>query len=216
MTEQRRPRRDAVANHERLLETAFELLGSRNADVSVNELAAATGVGAGTAYRHFPDHDALVRALYDRSAQEFASRMSVPPEADTAWERFAGLVESVVLLLADMPGLRAVMRLMYEVEPDYAPTRNLAGPFGELMDQAKREGSMREDLEPGDVTLTMFALGSFVGRPVGVERDAISRAVRIALDGMRACDARSPLPDATMAPEEFHAFTHRRNAPLQG
>ncbi|WP_062205848.1 TetR/AcrR family transcriptional regulator [Demequina salsinemoris] len=215
MIEPRRPRKDAVANHERLLATAFDLLGSRNADVSVNELAAAAGVGAGTAYRHFPDHDALVRALYDRAAEEFTAGLRMPPETESAWERFAGLVESVVLLLADLPGLRAVMRLMYEVEPEYAPTQVMAAPFADLVAAAKAEGEMREDLKLGDITLTMFALGSFVGHPQGVERDALRRAILIALDGMRATSTRHELPEAPMTMDEFHAFTHRRNAPPQ-
>lgn len=212
MTNARRPRRDAIANRERLIDAAFVLLGSRDADISVSELAAASGVGVGTAYRHFPNHEALVRALYDRAVDEFASRIESVAVAGSAWDQLAKFVEEGTLIVADTPGVRAVMRLMYDLDPEYAPARRAVAPFDQLISAAKAEGALRDDITAADLTLTVFSLGSFVGRPVGPEREALSRISRLVVDGMRADGAKSDLPPAQMDQPAFHAFMHRSNA----
>ena len=56
-------RADARANRGRILEVARDAL-SADPDVSLNAIAKAAGVGAGTLYRHFPSREALVLAVY--------------------------------------------------------------------------------------------------------------------------------------------------------
>lgn len=56
-------RADARANKDRILDVARDLLTSDPA-TSLNSVAKAAGVGAGTLYRHFPNRESLVLALY--------------------------------------------------------------------------------------------------------------------------------------------------------
>ncbi|MCW3016104.1 MAG: SpoIIE family protein phosphatase [Solirubrobacterales bacterium] len=61
------PRRsDALANVVRIVEVAAELL-SRDADVSIGEIAHCAGVGRSTLYRHFETREALVEAVRRRA-----------------------------------------------------------------------------------------------------------------------------------------------------
>src|SRR5690349_20628962 len=63
MTEDRRQRRDAVANRARVLAAATEVLREQGMGVDMRAIAAAAGVGVGTLYRHFPTREALVHAV---------------------------------------------------------------------------------------------------------------------------------------------------------
>src|SRR5205085_6815148 len=58
----RRQRSDAALNHARLLETARQML-AEDPETSLVAIAAAAGVGRGTAYRHFGTREELVDAV---------------------------------------------------------------------------------------------------------------------------------------------------------
>src|SRR5277367_2562625 len=56
-------RADARANRDRILDVARDALATDPA-ASLNSIAKAAGVGAGTLYRHFPSREALVLGVY--------------------------------------------------------------------------------------------------------------------------------------------------------
>ena len=68
----RKPRADAQRNRERLLEAAKAAFADVGPDVSLDEIARRAGVGIGTLYRHFPNRDAIVEAVYRREVQQLA------------------------------------------------------------------------------------------------------------------------------------------------
>ncbi len=63
------PRADARRNREAVLEAAVRLLGDRP-DASMQEVAEASGVGRTTVYRHFPNREDLLKALFMRVINE--------------------------------------------------------------------------------------------------------------------------------------------------
>ena len=56
-------RADAQANRDRILDVARDALAA-DPGASLNSIAKAAGVGAGTLYRHFPSREALVLGVY--------------------------------------------------------------------------------------------------------------------------------------------------------
>lgn len=63
-------RADAVRNRERILEAAARLFAERGADcTSIDDIAAAAGVGKGTIFRRFGDRSTLALAVLDGSEQ---------------------------------------------------------------------------------------------------------------------------------------------------
>ncbi len=93
--EERAPRKDARINRDRILETARELI-EKEPDISLNAIAKAAGVGPGTLYRHFPNREALVLALYQHEIDNLVGLASSlllrnpPLEAMRLWmERLA-------------------------------------------------------------------------------------------------------------------------------
>jgi AcrR family transcriptional regulator len=63
----RRPRKDAAANRERVLDAATELIRRDGEKVPMARIADGAGVGVGTVYRHFPTREDLLGALVHRS-----------------------------------------------------------------------------------------------------------------------------------------------------
>ncbi|WP_432163575.1 TetR/AcrR family transcriptional regulator [Streptomyces tendae] len=74
-------RADAVRNRARLLEAAERLIAVRGiADTTMEDVAAAAGVGKGTVFRRFGDRTGLMMALLDRSSKNLqADFLSGPP-----------------------------------------------------------------------------------------------------------------------------------------
>jgi len=63
-------RRDASRNREKALDAAHRLFAERGGDLTMEEVAAAAGIGKGTLYRGFPSRAALADAVLDGLARE--------------------------------------------------------------------------------------------------------------------------------------------------
>lgn len=61
---QRPPRADARRNREHVIEVARRAFIAGETDISFDELAKRAHVGAGTLYRHFPNRETLIAAVY--------------------------------------------------------------------------------------------------------------------------------------------------------
>ena len=62
-------RSDAEQNRARILEAARTAL-AESADASLNSIAKLAGVGPGTLYRHFPNREALMLAVYREDVRQ--------------------------------------------------------------------------------------------------------------------------------------------------
>src|SRR5919202_299124 len=60
---ERRERKDAQRNMERVLRAAHDLFAERGPDVTMEEVARRAGVGVGTIYRRFPSKEHLFAAV---------------------------------------------------------------------------------------------------------------------------------------------------------
>src|SRR3984885_8029821 len=69
----RKPRADAERNRVRLLETAKAAFAEKGSGASLDEIARTAGVGAGTLYRHFPNRDALIEAVYRNETEQLVA-----------------------------------------------------------------------------------------------------------------------------------------------
>lgn len=69
-----RTRSDAVRNRDAVINAAIELL-AENPGASMQDIAAASGLGRTTVYRHFPSRETLLVSLFERVVEE-AQRIS--------------------------------------------------------------------------------------------------------------------------------------------
>jgi len=149
----RRPRADAERNRQRLLDAARSVFARDGAAASLEEIARTAGVGIGTLYRHFPQRDDLIEAVYRQAIGqlgEAADRLSeseAPVDAIREW----------LLLFIDY---MATKRLMAEAlnSLDGGASRVYAGSgdimreaLGRLVRRAEAAGNIRPVADPFDL-----------------------------------------------------------------
>jgi AcrR family transcriptional regulator len=97
-------RADAARNRRAILEAANQLFASSHSprDVSMDDIAAAAGVGKGTLFRRFGDRASLVRQLYAIRLAPLREKIESgpPPLGPTAAprERVAAIIDALALV----------------------------------------------------------------------------------------------------------------------
>src|SRR5690349_18536812 len=86
-------RADALRNYERIIASARQAFAEQGPDAPLEDIARRAGVGIGTLYRHFPNRDVLIEAVYRSSIEELSARAHElleklsPAEAFEQWLR---------------------------------------------------------------------------------------------------------------------------------
>ncbi|HJZ35278.1 MAG TPA: TetR/AcrR family transcriptional regulator [Solirubrobacterales bacterium] len=180
----RGPRRsDAVANRERLLEVAREAL-RESPDASLNSIAKRAGVGAGTLYRHFPNREALVFAVYQDDVEKVSAEAPAllakhpPVDALRIW------FESLSKAIRTKHGLGEALNspeAEKAIADSYAPVN---AAIAELLTAGEAAGELKAGLDPGDVLLLMSFLWRTADDKAG--RAQADRTLDLVLAGLRS------------------------------
>src|SRR5258708_17585625 len=95
-----RPKRaDARRNYEKVLVAAREAFAEGGESTSLEEIARRAGVGIGTLYRHFPNRQALLEALYVNEVEEVCRTAERLDRADP-WDALNGWFERLIAYFA--------------------------------------------------------------------------------------------------------------------
>jgi AcrR family transcriptional regulator len=185
----RKPRADSQRNRERLLAAAKAAFAEVGTDVALEEIARRAEVGIGTLYRHFPNRDAVVEAVYRRELQqlgEAAERLAAdlaPFEALTAW--LSVFVDYIATKKLMAQALAPVVGAKPEVYAAAGPI--ITGAVTGLLDRAREAGAIRPDITTDDV------IRALIGFTYGSEgpgwRESALRLIGVFLQGLRAAPA---------------------------
>jgi AcrR family transcriptional regulator len=185
MVEQtRRLRADAVDNEKRLLDAAA-LVFAAGGESTLKAVAKAAGVGIGTLYRRFPTREHLVEAVYrNESARLCASAANLLGERSAVdalrhWmSRFVdyistknGMADSLHAVLSADDDLRLHTRAM------------LAEAIATMMQAGVAQGTIRADLDPQDVMMSLGGI-TLITAHEG-QRELADRLIDILVDGLR-------------------------------
>jgi AcrR family transcriptional regulator len=178
-----RPKRaDARRNYEKVLAAAREAFAEGGESTSLEGIARRAGVGIGTLYRHFPNRQALLEALYVgeveevcRSAEEFA--------AAEPWAALEGWFERLIAYIGTKQAL--AHELLNYLDKDAAlfqVCRTSLWEAGEpLLKRAQEAGVVRPDVSIGEVIQMVVGIAKI---PTS-DRGQTEHMLRIALDGLR-------------------------------
>jgi AcrR family transcriptional regulator len=142
-------RADARENRARILAAAREAFAEDD-NTSMNQVAQRAGVGPGTLYRNYPSREALILDIYQEEVVRLAGSVS---ELLAKYPAAEALRRWTIDLVS---GMRRKHALGAALSPDthrsiseqtYHP---VIGAITELLDAGKRDGSIREDADPGD------------------------------------------------------------------
>jgi AcrR family transcriptional regulator len=184
-------RADARRNAELLVATAKVVFAEKGPTAPLDEIARRAGVGPGTLYRHFPNRNALIQAVYRVDMEELAglahallATMPPGPALDAWMHRYASFVR-YKRGLAESLGAAPVL----DDETATRCRRALFEGADALLDAAKRAGEVRADIRSDDLLLLLRALG--IATEGGTEEDS-DRMLSIMLAGLRPAPA--PVP----------------------
>lgn len=178
-------RADARRNYERIVATARDAFLEHGVDVPLDDIAKRAGVGAGTLYRHFPNRDALVEAVYREEITQLADtayrlRDELPvEEALFAWMR------EQVGWIAESYGLATALKSAVDNDSETFAfcKKQLRAAVSAVLEPAQEAGVVRADLQPSD----LLRLGHGVGAAAQyTDAVGIDRLLSVVTDGMRS------------------------------
>jgi AcrR family transcriptional regulator len=176
---------DAQRNRDRLLEAAVQAFSQEGPDVTLDAIAKDAGVGIGTLYRHFPTREALVEAAYRNELARLCDAVpdllqTMPPDqAMRTWmDRF---VDYMTTKRGMADALRA---LIASGGNPYAQSRDrLTAAITTLLQAGAAAGTVRSDIEPGDVLVSLSGVSLAAGEPA--QREQARRLLDLLMDGLR-------------------------------
>jgi AcrR family transcriptional regulator len=167
----RSPRRDAVANRERVLAAAAEVFGREGFGAGVETIARAAGVNVATLYRNFPSKSALMLAIGESLLTPLAAaRDEVLASADP---------DVVGRFLARQPAVyrdnQGVIDALGRGDLDAAVRRELvtlaSDVLAPIVVRGHADGSLAPEFDVQDLLVALRMVTSALITAAGLERD---------------------------------------------
>ena len=178
-----RPKRaDARRNYEKVLSAARQAVAEGGEATALEEIARRADVGIGTLYRHFPNRQALLEALYVGEVEEMC-RSAAEFEGSDPWEALNGWFERFIAYIGTKRALAAELQNYLEQDaPLFQACRTSLFEAGEpLLRSAQEAGVVRPDVSIGDVIQMVFGIGKIPAK----DPEQNKHILRVALDGLR-------------------------------
>ncbi|MER5789640.1 TetR/AcrR family transcriptional regulator [Streptomyces sp. NPDC001980] len=180
-----RPRRDRELNRRKLLAAAREVFRDHGLKATLDDVARHAGLGVGTAYRHFPNKQALIDELVDDMFARVEEATREGAEDDDAWRGLTVSLERVAELQALDRGLREVVLHSDRTVPaGLRHQERIRRNVDLVVERAKEQGVLRADAEPWDLVVIQQMLAAVTER--SGQPDLWRRYLRLLLDGLRA------------------------------
>jgi len=206
---------EARRNDLAVLEAARDVFVTRGADAPISAVAERAGVGMGTLYRRYGSKTELLRHLCVLAMDQALAAADEALRAGDGWAGLAGYIRACVELRS---GALASLAGQFDTTAEMRSTaRRGMTRLGDIVARAHRDGSLRADVTPLDITWLIEQFSRRAPDPVDPEEDrnARSRLVAIALDGLRARPD-EPLPGRPPSPERYvnrWSRTSKRDCP---
>ncbi|MCV7439134.1 TetR/AcrR family transcriptional regulator [Mycobacterium seoulense] len=161
-------RSDARRNRERLLEVATAAFAAAEGrSVSLEAIAREAGVGIGTLYRHFPNREALVEAIYRAELAEVAAAAERQLERHPPTIALRHWMDRYAAFVAAKRGMAESLHAMFDsgaMQP--SQTRDsIVGAVDLLLRAGADDGSLRPDVRADDVVSSLIGIFLASGSP---------------------------------------------------
>jgi AcrR family transcriptional regulator len=219
MTDLPRPRRvraDAVRNREQIVRATVDMLVELGPSVALETIARRAGVGIATLYRHFPDRKVLLRQvsidMLRQSADAANAALAREPDAFSALATY--LHTAIELRMGViMPMLAG--RVAGDGELSAARDESKQA-LEALVKAAHGEGSLRQDVGPGDINLLVIRMARPLPLPITADanRRLSHRHAELILSGLLHFLAGDPLPGPPLRVTELDPVPEGGDEPV--
>lgn len=178
-------RADARRNYDRLLAEARTAFAAHGAEASLEDVARRAGVGIGTLYRHFPNRNALLSAVFEEAVNDLLARSR---ELLTDPNPCAALVTWLREMVAQAGEYRGLARALMSVSSDNTSAlARCSDPIRQagsaLLARAQKAGAVREDVAIGDLLQLTHAI-ALAAEETPTDPDLADRLLRLTLRGL--------------------------------
>jgi AcrR family transcriptional regulator len=177
---------EARRNDLAVLEAARDVFTAMGADAPIAAVAERAGVGMGTLYRRYGSKAELLQALCVLAMEQTLAAAEEALQANDPWAGLTGYITACVELRS---GALASLAGQIETTAEMRRTAQRGMErMTEIAARAHRDGSLRPDATPMDITWLIEQFSRRAPDPVDPdeERSVRFRLVAIALDGLRA------------------------------
>ena len=186
-------RSDSARNRARLIESAREVFAERGFGATLDDIARHAGLGTGTAYRHFPNKQALAAEVLAGATEQIAADARESLAIDDPWKALVTFFERNAERQARDRGLYEALTGRGDDEAQARIWPSIISTVTELFTRAQRAGAVRADAAPQDIAAIFAFLGPAFEMSRTVAPDLWRRYLTLMLDGLRAT-GRPPLP----------------------
>ncbi|MCB0861896.1 MAG: TetR/AcrR family transcriptional regulator [Solirubrobacterales bacterium] len=204
-TAERKPRKDAARNRERIIQAAGELFAEQGLEATLNGIAHHAGLGVATVYRHFPDKDSLLDTLFQEHLDDWQQLFEDGLADPDPWHAVVTVHERALELWQRNRALRDIVLRSPHAPKHSEQQRARLHPIAvELIERARQAGKVRPDATTQDFGVILIMVSAVMEAGRGVAPDLWRRYLRIALQGLRQEGASlEPLAVPAVAPEQM-------------
>ncbi|WP_024799634.1 TetR/AcrR family transcriptional regulator [Nocardia sp. BMG51109] len=176
-------RADARRNYERIVECAREAFAEHGPEAPLDEIGRRAGVGPGTLYRHFPNRDALIEAVYRSRIEALAARAYELIETLSPAEALDQWFRAQVDFVMDKRSLAATLKAAIDRSSETFTLCSglITDAAGAVLRPVQETGLIRADIEPRD----LLRLGHGIGAACETAPEAAGRLIEVTLAGLR-------------------------------
>ena len=185
--EQRPLRADAQRNYQRLVTAASAAFAEHGADdASLEEIARRAGVGIGTLYRHFPNRQALLEAVYRDQVDVLSDRARQLSESEDPGAALDEWLRALVSFGRTKRSLTSAMLATLDKDSELLSTCSLImrSAATTLLKRAQEAGVVRADADATDLLRLVHAVSMAVEREPA-DRGQADRLLGLIMDGLR-------------------------------
>jgi AcrR family transcriptional regulator len=199
-----RLRADACRNRAAVLCAAREVFAEDGLDAPLEEIARRAGVGIATLYRRFPSRQDLVAAALASEISDYADAAERALADPDPWTGFEGFVRWICAAQAGNRGMADLLLITLAPGEEIEAVRARANRAAvKLIERAKADGQLRDDMTGEDLLLMLLANGAIASATRQDAARALPRFVALMLDAFRAS------PGAALPPPPSSAQMRR-------
>jgi AcrR family transcriptional regulator len=180
---QRQLRADARRNYDRLIAAAREAFAEHGLEATLDDIVKRAALGPGTLYRHFPNREALLAAVYRGDVEGLAARAAELAETLSPADALAVWLGLQLDYIKYKKGLgMAVIAILGADSETLAYCRNtMRGALTDLLVRAQQTGDVRTDVDAADVLRLVHG----IGLACEASPESAARLLSVVLDGLR-------------------------------